>query len=140
MTLDARASSIAVPGFVDHHTHLLTDSSGVGFPWGTTPVREYHQQVWRDGSTPMDAAEPVSAGSLDQLADGLHRGLADAAQLGLVEVTEMGLRDWRCLDALTSLQAGPPGQRAIPPAGIRHRGSRARAFSSATPDGVFAGQ
>jgi hypothetical protein len=59
MNVPAKSPDIGVGGFVDHHTHLLKASSGVPFPWKGMSVREFHQQVARDGSTPMDVAEPV---------------------------------------------------------------------------------
>lgn len=101
-----------VAGFVDHHTHLLKESAGVPFPWQGTTVRAFHEQVSRDGSTPMDVAEPASSEPLGVLAERLRLGLDRAARCGLVEVTEMGMRDWRYLDALTSLgDSGPPPAR-----------------------------
>lgn len=106
MTLPEGA--VAVPGFVDHHTHLLRQASGIPFPWELSTVREYHERVWRDGGTPMDAAEPASSESPGELAARLHRGLAGAARVGLVEVTEMGMRGWWYLDALARLQESGP--------------------------------
>lgn len=90
-----------VSGFVDHHAHVLKESSGVPYPWHGTTVRAFHEQVRRDGLTPMDVPEPAAA-PLGELAARLHRGLAGAASVGLVEVTEMGMRQWRYLDALAS--------------------------------------
>ncbi|HVB41510.1 MAG TPA: amidohydrolase family protein [Streptosporangiaceae bacterium] len=95
--------TVQVPGFVDHHTHLLKDSAAVGWPWQGGSVREFHQQVLRDKSTPMDVAEPGSPAPLDELAARLRRGLAKAAGAGLVEITEMGMRQWWYLDALARL-------------------------------------
>jgi predicted amidohydrolase YtcJ len=108
MIFTAHGRGVAVPGLVDHHTHLLKNASGVPFPWQETSVRAYHEQVWRDGLTPMDLAEPASSEPLDVLAGHLYRGLARAAQVGLVEVTEMEMRDWWYLDALTMLQERGP--------------------------------
>jgi len=108
MTMPAEGPSIEMDGFVDHHAHLLKDSSGVPFPWQGTTVREFHEQVARDGVTPMDVAEPSSPEPLDELAARLHRGLARAARAGLVEVTEMGMRDWWYLDALARIQRDGP--------------------------------
>jgi predicted amidohydrolase YtcJ len=99
---------VAVAGFVDHHAHLLKDASGVPFPWQGTTVREFHQQVARDGSTPMDVAEPLGSEPIGELAERLFKGLARAARAGLVEITEMGMRDWWYLDALTAIQQRGP--------------------------------
>lgn len=99
---------MALPGLVDHHAHLLKDSAGIGLAVAAPTVRAFHEQVARDGSTPMDVPDPVPAGSLPELAARLRAGLARAAAAGLVEVTEMGLRDWRYLDALDALQAEGP--------------------------------
>lgn len=96
-------ASTVVGGFTDHHTHLLKTAAGAPFPWEGTTVREFHQRVWRDGSTPMDIGEPAFADSTDVIASRLHDGLTAAAGTGLVEITEMGMRDWRYLDALERL-------------------------------------
>jgi predicted amidohydrolase YtcJ len=100
------AGGFTVGGFVDHHTHLLKTAAGVPYPWEGTTVREFHQRVWRVGSTPMDIPEPAFDDSADVLASRLHDGLAMAAGTGLVEITEMGMRDWAYLDALLALTAG----------------------------------
>lgn len=95
-------------GFVDHHAHLLKESAGIPFPWQGTTVRAFHEQVLRDGVTPMDVAEPPGTEPLGELAGRLYRGLSRAAGTGLVEVTEMGMRHWWYLDALTAIcQSGP---------------------------------
>jgi predicted amidohydrolase YtcJ len=97
----------AVGGFVDHHAHLLKESSGVPYPWHGTTVRAFHEQVQRDGGTPMDVPEPAAAPA-GELAARLQRGLAGAASAGLVEITEMGMRQWAYLDALAGLgRSGP---------------------------------
>jgi predicted amidohydrolase YtcJ len=97
----------AVGGFVDHHAHLLKESSGVPYPWHGTTVRAFHERVQRDGGTPMDVPEPAAAPA-GELAARLQRGLAGAASAGLVEITEMGMRQWAYLDALAGLgQSGP---------------------------------
>lgn len=96
-----------MPGLVDHHAHLLQDVAGVPFAWQRFSIREYHEQVWRERSTPMDQAEPVTE-PVEVLAARLHDGLVRAARIGLVEVTEMGMRDWRYLDALALLQERGP--------------------------------
>jgi predicted amidohydrolase YtcJ len=101
------ANAVVTGGFVDHHTHLLKAAAGQPWPWQGTTVREFHRQVWRDRTTPMDLADPVAT-SPDELAARLLDGLTGAAALGLTEVTEMGLRDWAYLDALTSLAGSGP--------------------------------
>ena len=92
---------IELAGFVDHHTHLLRTASGLPWAWQGSTVREFHERVWRDGSTPMDIPDPAITDTPAELAAKLRAGLAMAARAGLVEVTEMGMRDWSYLDALT---------------------------------------
>ncbi|MGI9008782.1 MAG: amidohydrolase family protein [Streptosporangiaceae bacterium] len=94
------AGQVAIPGFADHHAHLLKEYGGVPFAWQGGTVREFHERVHRSGSTPMDVAEPACAEPLDQLAARLVHGLSRAAAAGLTEVTEMGMRQWWYLDAL----------------------------------------
>jgi predicted amidohydrolase YtcJ len=97
-----------VAGFVDHHAHLLKAAARLPWPWQGTTVREFHERVWRDGSTPMDIAEPAISSPVGIIAGRLGDGLARAARVGLVEVTEMGMRDWCYLDALATLaERGP---------------------------------
>ncbi len=98
---------VAISGFVDHHTHLLAAAAGTPFPWQGTTVRAFHEQVRRDGATPMDVPEPAIGESLQERARRLYQGLAIAAAGGLVEVTEMGMRHWWYLDALASLGETP---------------------------------
>jgi predicted amidohydrolase YtcJ len=100
---------VAISGFVDHHTHLLTEAAGTPFPWQGTTVRAFHERVRRDGITPMDVPETPSGGSLKERARRVYRGLDRAAAVGLVEVTEMGMLHWWYLDALASL-----GERPLP--------------------------
>ncbi len=114
MNVPAADANVEVDGFVDHHAHLLKDSSGVPSPWQGGSVGEFHRQVARDGGTPMDVAEPASPAPLDEMADRLYRGLGRAARAGLVEVTEMGMREWWYLDALARIQ-----QRGPLPARVR---------------------
>jgi predicted amidohydrolase YtcJ len=117
--MDLAGSTVATGGFVDHHTHLLKDSAGIPFAWQGTTVRAFHEQVRRDGVTPMDVPEPagpgLAAGSgpaagepVAELARRLLRGLSRAAQAGLTEVTEMGMRRWRYLDALAAIGQDHP--------------------------------
>ncbi|MGH3406938.1 MAG: amidohydrolase family protein [Streptosporangiaceae bacterium] len=93
---------------MDHHAHLLKDAAGVGLAVAAPAVRAFHEQVARDGSTPMDVPDPVPAGTLPELGGRLRAGLERAAAAGLTEMTEMGVRDWRYLDALAALQAAGP--------------------------------
>jgi len=108
MQATSRVAQVSVPGFVDHHAHLLKAAAGV--PLSATPqqVREFHHRVAGQGRTPMDVLDPAGALSAPGLPDRLSAGLATAAAAGLVEVTEMGMRSWAYLDALAELQrAGP---------------------------------
>jgi predicted amidohydrolase YtcJ len=99
---------VAVPGFVDAHTHLLTDAGGVPLPRETSTVAAFHRRVAGEGSTPMDVPEPPPSADEPELAARLAAGLARAAATGLVEVTEMGMYAWWYLDVLErlELQAG----------------------------------
>jgi hypothetical protein len=102
-------AGVAISGFVDHHTHLLTEAAGTPFPWQGTTVRAFHERVRRDGTTPTDVPETPVGVSPNERARRLYRGLGRAAAVGLVEVTEMGMRHWWYLDALASL-----GERPLP--------------------------
>jgi hypothetical protein len=106
--MSAEDVRVGVSGFVDHHTHLLKAASRAPWPWQGMSVREFHHQVAREGSTPMDVHEPGSPHPPDELARRLHHGLARAAGTGLVEVTEMGMRDWWYHDTLAGLQRQGP--------------------------------
>jgi predicted amidohydrolase YtcJ len=97
---------VAVPGFVDHHTHLLKVAAGLALPAGAAAVRAFHERVARAGSTPMDEPDPALAEA--GLPGALLAGLDRAAAAGLVEITEMGARDWRYARALAELQAAGP--------------------------------
>jgi predicted amidohydrolase YtcJ len=100
------AAPVTIPGFADHHAHLLRTAAGVPFPATAAATAEFHHRVAAAGSTPMDVLDPPlrQAG----LADLLRAALATAAGAGLVEVTEMGIRSWAYLDALAAAQeAGP---------------------------------
>jgi predicted amidohydrolase YtcJ len=103
-----RDGAVAVPGFADAHSHLLTQAAGTPFPWQGTTVAAFHREVAAAGETPMDLPEPPPEMPLPRLADRLRAGLARAAETGLAEVTEMGMRDWRYLDALAALQRRGP--------------------------------
>jgi predicted amidohydrolase YtcJ len=100
------ASPVPVPGFADQHAHLLRTAAGVPFPANTAAVREFHQRVAAQGSTPMDVLDPP----LDQpgLGGVLRAALARAARCGLVEITEMGMRSWAYLEALGAEQEAAP--------------------------------
>jgi len=97
---------VRVPGFVDHHAHLLRTAAGVPFPQGTAAVRQFHLRVAAEGSTPMDVLDPPLRGP--DLPGRLGAALATAAASGLVEITEMGMRSWDYLDALTAAQEAAP--------------------------------
>jgi predicted amidohydrolase YtcJ len=95
-----------VPGFADHHAHLLRTAAGVPFPPGPAAVRDFHLRVAAEGSTPMDVLDPPLRGP--DLPGRLRAALATAAASGLVEITEMGMRSWHYMDALVAAQeAGP---------------------------------
>jgi predicted amidohydrolase YtcJ len=105
MNIDT-AAPVTIPGFTDHHAHLLRTAAGVSFPATPAAVADFHRRTAAAGSTPMDVLDPPvrQAG----LAARLRAALAAAAGCGLVEVTEMGIRSWACLDALAvAQQAGP---------------------------------
>jgi predicted amidohydrolase YtcJ len=106
-------AAVAVPGFTDHHAHLLKEAAGIGLVVAAPAVRAFHEQVAGLRSTPMDVPDPVPAGSVPELARRLRAGLRRAAAAGLVEVTEMGLRDWRYLDALATLPGPLPARLRV---------------------------
>lgn len=96
------------PGFVDHHTHLLTTSVGrmPACCSGTTAeeIAAWHHLVLSRWSTPMDEpAEPLPVH--DGTRGALERGLHRARELGLVQVTEAGMEDWGYLEALQQIRA-----------------------------------
>ena len=105
MQANQLAAPVPVPGFVDHHAHLLREAAGLGFPASAQAVRDFHYDIARQGRTPMDVLDPPAATTAPGLANRLLTGLHKAASSGLVEVTEMGLRSWAYLDALRELQA-----------------------------------
>lgn len=96
---------MVMPGFVDHHVHLLRVAAGV-LPAYTvaTPesVAEYHRRVAAQGSTPMD--EPPGEPRAEDLPAAIRAGLQQAADLGLAGLTEAGMADWRHWDALVRLR------------------------------------
>ena len=99
-----------IPGFVDHHTHLLRVAAGVTLPCDITDpasVAAYHRRISERWSTPMDEPDrPLTVD--DTLRGALERALSRAAELGLVQVTEAGMHDWAYLAALRDLrQRGP---------------------------------
>jgi predicted amidohydrolase YtcJ len=105
MRMDSAARAV-IPGFADHHAHLLRTAAGVPFPANTAAVREFHQRLAAQGSTPMDVPDPP----LERPALGgvLRAALGAAARCGLVEITEMGLRSRACLEALGAEQETAP--------------------------------
>jgi predicted amidohydrolase YtcJ len=116
--MEETSAPVAVPGFVDAHTHLLRAAAGLPFPWETEPasgvplqgdaVAEFHRRVARAASTPMDVPEPEPPAPAAEMAARLAAGLAGAAATGLVEITEMGMRAWWYLDALDALERARP--------------------------------
>jgi predicted amidohydrolase YtcJ len=108
MRTSPTAAQVSVPGFVDHHAHLLRDAAGVGFPPTPQAVREFHREVREQGRSPMDVLDPAGPLAAPDLGDRLMAGLRRAAATGLVEITEMGLRSWAYLDALIAQQATGP--------------------------------
>jgi predicted amidohydrolase YtcJ len=99
---------VRVPGFTDHHAHLLRAFAGVGFPATPQAVRDFHRKVSGQGRTPMDMPDPPAALERPGLSARIAAGLATAAAAGLVEITEMGMRSWAYLDVLTELMAAGP--------------------------------
>jgi predicted amidohydrolase YtcJ len=102
MSLDGSTSGdgIAVAGFADHHTHLLRTAARQPWPWQGGTVREFHERVWRDGSTPMDIGARMLAGTdypievLDPLV-GLARlvsGRSERPGFGTQETAPQGSR------------------------------------------------
>ncbi len=118
---------VAVPGFVDHHAHLLRVATGGRPPWGgAADVRRYHEQCASRGISPVDDPDPVVGGDL---AGRLESALAHAASLGICEVWEAGLRDWACLDVLVALRerdALPVRVRILVAAGLAEAGMHGR--------------
>jgi predicted amidohydrolase YtcJ len=101
-------AQVSVPGFVDHHAHLLRSAAGVAFPPTPQAVSEFHRAVAAQGRSPMDVLDPPAKVGRTDLADRLTAGLRRASAAGLVEVTEMGLRSWAYLDALADEQVAGP--------------------------------
>ncbi|MGH2686025.1 MAG: amidohydrolase family protein [Actinomycetota bacterium] len=101
--------TIDLPGFVDHHTHLLRVATETASPCDysdPTAIAAYHRRVAAAGSTPMD--EPPAAMGVSDVAGAIGSWLTRAARLGLVEITEAGLSDWGHYDALRELRERGP--------------------------------
>ncbi len=88
MQTSSTAAQVSVPGFVDHHAHLLRDAAGVEFPQTRQAVRDFHLSVAEQGRSPMDVLDPPGELAGPDLGDRLVAGLRRAATAGLVEVTE----------------------------------------------------
>jgi predicted amidohydrolase YtcJ len=87
-----------IPGFVDHHTHLLAKSAGEDLP---ADLRSYHENMARQGLNPMDMPRDANSPSYEQhFADALQ----EAANAGLRQVTETGMRNWKYWNALCHLR------------------------------------
>ena len=108
MPVSPPPGQVAVPGFADHHAHLLRDAAGVGFPPTPEAVARFHQAVAATGRTPMDVPDSDPVLTEPGLAPLLLAGLRVAAAAGLTEITEMGMRNWAYLEALAELEAAGP--------------------------------
>ncbi len=108
MQTSPTAAQVSVPGFADHHAHLLRNAAGVPFPPTAEAVRDFHRSVAGQGRTPMDVLDPSPHVARPALDDRIAAALTEAAAAGLVEITEMGMRGWAYLDALAALQAAGP--------------------------------
>lgn len=96
--------SVELPGFVDHHTHLLRAAAGAIPPYDIRrpeTIAAYHRSCSNRSTTPMDEPHPYGAADLP---NALEAGLRRAAALGLVQITEMGMDQWEYLDALRVLR------------------------------------
>jgi hypothetical protein len=116
------AGAVSVPGFTDHHAHLLRQcalqgrSAGTGSPLAATSgvapppkaVADFHRRVAALGRSPMDVLDPAPDLQRPDLDERLLSGLSAAAAAGLVEITEMGMRSWAYADSLAALQAAGP--------------------------------
>ncbi len=97
-------SDTVIPGFVDHHAHLLEvvaidDAPLREFREGP---RAYHHRLAVTGSSPMDdVPERDLPPDIDER---LALALEHAAQVGLVEITEAGLIDWNLWNSLVRLR------------------------------------
>ncbi len=108
MQASPEPAQVSVPGFTDHHAHLLRDAAGVPFPPTPQAVRNFHLSVAGQGRSPMDVLDPAPHVARPALDERLAAALARAAAAGLVEITEMGMRSWAYLDAIVALQAAAP--------------------------------
>ena len=116
-----------LPGFVDHHAHLLRTCADTAPPWGSPDeVRSFHERCRDRGVSPVDDLEEPE---LPDLEDRLAAGLERAASVGLVEVWEAGTRSWAYLDALSRLRERGPlpvRVRLLAAAGLAELGMRPR--------------
>lgn len=108
MQTSPTAAQVSVPGFADHHAHLLRNAAGVPFPPTAEAVRDFHRSVAGQGRSPMDVLDPSPHVARPALDDRIAAALTEAAAAGLVEITEMGMRSWAYLDALVAMQAAGP--------------------------------
>ena len=100
---------VEIPGFVDHHVHLLRVAAGARPPYDLADpasIAAFHRDIAARGSSPMDQPpEPSADGPLDER---IAAGLRMAAAAGIVQITEAGVVDPRHLDALTALRDQGP--------------------------------
>lgn len=91
------------PGFVDHHSHLLTYAAAYKWP---SEDRWFPELAVR-GSNPMDEPWPGRCGD-DELSERIQAALLQAAAAGYVRVVEMGIPDLSTYEAALALSAAGP--------------------------------
>ena len=109
MQTSPTAAQVSVPGFVDHHAHLLRDAAGVRLPADRAGGPGIPSSAWpRRGAARWTCSiRPRTLPDRPSMS-GSPPPCARAAAAGLVEITEMGMRSWAYLDALAALQAAGP--------------------------------
>lgn len=91
-------ADMRIPGFVDHHAHLLAQTAGETL---SADLRGEQTHIHVCGLTPTDVSHPPKLASFIEAFDGVLR---EAAQHGLVQITEAGLTQWEYYDALCRLR------------------------------------
>jgi len=118
---------VALPGFVEHHAHLLRATSAASPPWSDrSEVRRFHERCATRGISPVDVPDPSEP---EGLAARLLGALQSAADLGICELWEAGMRDWADLDALLDARAAgvlPVRVRVLAAAGLAEEGMRSK--------------